>query len=248
VSHPRGPAERASRLSRLTRHAPPSPPSPGAPNTSVEVKTIAIDFSKASESDFEKLEELLTPLDLGVLVNNVGMSHSIPVLFSQTDVQEIEAITQINVRATLRVSRIAVPLLMKNASSKGKKSLILNLGSFAGSVPTPLLATYAGSKSFLIGWNRALNEELNRVGVTSLLLNTFLISTAMSKIRKSSWSVPTPKQYVAQVLAKIGRNGSAYQEDRRGREMTIWPQHALVEWAVRELMGIGRATAYSYGE
>lgn len=176
------------------------------------------------------------------------MSHSIPVLFSQTDVQEIEAITQINVRATLRVSRIAVPLLMKNASSKGKKSLILNLGSFAGSVPTPLLATYAGSKSFLIGWNRALNEELNRVGVTSLLLNTFLISTAMSKIRKSSWSVPTPKQYVAQVLAKIGRNGSAYQEDRRGREMTIWPQHALVEWAVRELMGIGRATAYSYGE
>lgn len=164
-----------------------------------------------------------------------------PVAFADTSIEEMEAIAEVNVRATLRVTRIAVPVLKTN-----KPGLILNLGSFAGSVPTPLLATYAGTKSFLIGFNRALNEELKRVGVTSILLNTYFVQTSMSKIRKSSWSVPTPAQYVGQVLKRLGRAGSAYQEDRTGREMTIWPQHALTEWAVREFVGLGRATKMSY--
>lgn len=29
--------------------------------------------------------------------------------------------------------------------------------------------------------------------------------------------------------------------------MTVWPQHALTEWAVREFIGLGRATRMSYG-
>lgn len=108
-----------------------------------------------------------------------------------------------------------------------------------------MLSTYAGTKAFLIGFNRALSYEVASKGVTSLLLNTYFVSTAMSKIRRSSWSVPTPKQYVAQTLAKLGRPGSCYQEDRRGREMTVWPQHALTEWAVREFVGLGRASGMS---
>lgn len=207
------------------------------------MKTVAIDFSQATDDDYDRLEKDISGLKVSILVNNVGMSHDKPVLFAQTPVAELESIAEINVRATLRVTRLAVPVLTAN-----KRSLILNLGSFAGSIPTPLLATYAGTKSFLIGWNRALNEELRRAGCTSLVLNTYFVSTAMSKIRKSSWSVPTPKQYVAQVLAKLGRPGSAYQEDRKGREMTIWPQHAITEWAVREIVGLGRATSWSYGE
>lgn len=206
-----------------------------------QVKTVAIDFSKAEDADYARLEKEVQSVPLAILVNNVGMSHNKPVLFAQSPVDELEAITEINVRATLRVTRLAVPHLQRN-----KRSLILHLGSFAGSIPTPLLATYTGTKAFLIGWNRALNEELRRDGVTSLLLNTYFVSTAMSKIRKSSWSVPTPKQYVSQVLRKLGRPGSCYQEDRRGREMTVWPQHALTEWAVRELVGLGRATKMSY--
>lgn len=207
----------------------------------VNAKTVAIDFNKASDADYARLEAAVKEVPLAILVNNVGLSHEMPVAFADTSIEEMEAIAEVNVRATLRVTRLAVPLLKAN-----KRGLILNLGSFAGSVPTPLLATYAGTKSFLIGFNRALNEELKRIGVTSLLLNTYFVQTSMSKIRKSSWSVPTPAQYVGQVLKKLGRPGSAYQEDRRGREMTIWPQHALTEWAVREFIGLGRATGMSY--
>lgn len=207
----------------------------------VQAQTVAIDFNKASEADYARLASAVNAVPLSILVNNVGLSHNMPVAFADTSIEEMEAIAEVNVRATLRVTRIAVPVLKTN-----KPGLILNLGSFAGSVPTPLLATYAGTKSFLIGFNRALNEELKRVGVTSILLNTYFVQTSMSKIRKSSWSVPTPAQYVGQVLKRLGRAGSAYQEDRTGREMTIWPQHALTEWAVREFVGLGRATKMSY--
>lgn len=210
-----------------------------SPNTGV--KTVVIDFSKATDADYARLQAELDNVFLGALVNNVGLSHDKPVLFAESDVAEMEAIAEINIRATLRVTRMALPNLEQR-----KRSLILHLGSFAGSIPTPLLATYAGSKAFLIGFNRALSEEVGRKGVTSLLLNTYFVSTAMSKIRKSSWSVPTPKQYVAQVLAHLGRPGSCYQEDRTGREMTVWPQHALTEWAAREFIGLGRATKMSY--
>ncbi|CAO1639153.1 unnamed protein product [Sympodiomycopsis kandeliae] len=207
----------------------------------VAVKTVAIDFNKATEDDYARLGAAINDVPLSILVNNVGLSHNMPVAFADTSIEELESIAEVNVRATLRVTRLAVPILKANP-----RGLILNLGSFAGSVPTPLLTTYAGTKSFLIGFNRALNEELKRVGITSLLLNTYFVQTSMSKIRKSSWSVPTPSQYVSQVLSKLGRPGSAYQEDRKGREMTIWPQHALTEWAVREFVGLGRATKMSY--
>lgn len=213
-----------------------------AASSGTNIKTIAIDFSQATDEDYARLEAELDTIPLGVLVNNVGLSHDKPVLFAETDVKELEAIAAINVRATLRVTRLALSKLERQ-----QRSLILHLGSFAGSIPTPLLATYAGSKAFLIGFNRALSEEVGRKGVTSLLLNTYFVSTAMSKIRKSSWSVPTPAQYVAQVLTHLGRPGSSYQEDRRGREMTVWPQHALTEWVVREFVGLGRATKMSYG-
>lgn len=42
-------------------------------------------------------------------VNNVGKSHDMPVPFAETSPEELEDIVEINVAATLRVSRMVVP-------------------------------------------------------------------------------------------------------------------------------------------
>ncbi|OLL22988.1 Very-long-chain 3-oxoacyl-CoA reductase [Neolecta irregularis DAH-3] len=92
------------------------------------------------------------------------------------------------------------------------------MGSFAAEYPIPLLATYAGTKSFLKAWSKALGLELAPKGVTVRLLNSYLVvpisvsrkendpqASKMSKIRNSSLMVPTPNTIVTSIMSTIGR-------------------------------------------
>jgi 17beta-estradiol 17-dehydrogenase / very-long-chain 3-oxoacyl-CoA reductase len=110
-----------------------------------------------------------------------------------------------------------------------KKGLILNIGSFAGAAPTPMLTVYSGTKAFLRTWSESLAAELGPKGVLVEHANTYFVvrllsslsvlpeltcpppfcclflsqTSAMSKIRRPSLFIPTPKAYVRAVLAKI---------------------------------------------
>lgn len=204
----------------------------------VKTKTQAIDFALGDERQYEALEAAVKDLNIGVLVNNVGKSHNMPVTFAETTEEEMEDIVEINVVSVLRVSRMIVPGMVSR-----KRGLVLNLGSFAGQVTTPMLATYAGTKAFLSAWSQAMGEELRRSNVTVSLLNTYFVVSNLSKIRKSSAMIPTPKQYVAQVLKTIGRNGGAVG---RPYTATPWPLHALVDWATTFILPRGWLLSYTY--
>ena len=41
----------------------------------MEVKQVALDFSKATPADYERLKKEITGLEIGVLYNNVGVSY-----------------------------------------------------------------------------------------------------------------------------------------------------------------------------
>ncbi|WFD33960.1 hypothetical protein MCUN1_000788 [Malassezia cuniculi] len=181
----------------------------------VGTKTLvqAIDFSQPSEAQYGELARNTLHLDVAVLVNNVGRSHDMPVAFAESDVDEMEGIVNVNVLGTLRVTRIFAPRLAAR-----RNGLILSIGSFSGQLATPLLATYAGSKAFLIGWSQALAEEMRRVNVDVAVLNTFFVVSNMSKLRRPTLMAPTPKQYVAAALSRLGRPGGAI-----GRVYTTTP-------------------------
>ncbi|KAM7198839.1 hypothetical protein V8F33_004853 [Rhypophila sp. PSN 637] len=165
----------------------------------VQTKVLAMDFSEDKASDYERLGQLLQGLDVGILINNVGQSHSIPVPFLETDPQELQSIVNINVLGTLKVTKLVAPLLTQR-----KKGLIITMGSMAGVTPTPLLAVYSGSKAFLQHWNTAMAQELKPQGVDSYLVISYLVTTAMSKVRRTSLLIPNPKQFVRAALGKVG--------------------------------------------
>lgn len=198
-------------------------------NASAETKVVSIDFSAGDEKQYKELESVLSGLNMGVLVNNVGKSHDIPVPFAETTLEEMLSISEINVNATLRVTRMVVPGMISR-----KRGLILNVGSFAGQFPTPLLTTYSGTKSFLISFSQALGEELRRSNIDVQCLNTYFVVSNMSKIRKSTSTIPLPRPYVQRVLSKIGRSGGAIN---RPYTMTVWPMHAIIDWAVQTFIG-----------
>lgn len=198
-------------------------------NGRIEVKTFAIDFASASDVEYKRLANLIKDLDISILINNVGLSHSIPVTFAQTSEKEVNDIITINNVATLRVSQLVIPGMISR-----RRGLVLTMGSFGGLLPTPLLATYSGSKAFLQYWTSALGAELERYNITVELVQSYLVTSNMSKIRRSSAMVPTPRHFVKSVLGKIGRSGGA--QGFAYSSAPFW-SHAFMGWAIGTVTG-----------
>ncbi|KAF2484831.1 hypothetical protein BDY17DRAFT_321730 [Neohortaea acidophila] len=197
----------------------------------VEVRNLAMDFAANRDKDYAALKKLLQEEvgEVGILINNVGLSHSIPVPFAETPEQEMKDIVTINCLATLRVTQLVVPGMVAR-----RRGLILNMASFGGLLPTPLLATYSGSKAFLQQWSSALFSELAPHGITVQVVQSYLVTSAMSKIRRASWLVPTPRQFVKAALGKIGRSGGA--QGILGTCTPYWA-HGIMHWAIASFAG-----------
>lgn len=196
----------------------------------VKTKILSMDFARNDDSDYARLKALVDGLDVAILLNNVGLSHNIPVPFVQTPKEEMANIITINCVATLRVTQIIAPRMVQR-----KRGLILTMGSFGGLFPTPLLATYSGSKAFLQQWSTALAGELKGTGVDVQLSLAHLITTAMSKIRRTSLVIPDPKTFVTAALGTVGRSGGATMAFT---SIPYW-RHALMPWFVDNTVGIG---------
>lgn len=198
----------------------------------LQTKVLDMDFSADDDADYARLAGLISGLDVGILINNVGQSHSIPVPFLLTESKELQDIITINCLGTLKVTRIVAPGMQSR-----KRGLILTMGSFGGWMPTPYLATYSGSKAFLQHWSAALGAELKPSNVDVQLCLSYLVTTAMSKVRRPSLLIPGPKQFVRAALGKVGLGGwqsTAYT-------YTPYWSHAVMAWFVENTIGIGHS-------
>ncbi|KAL6883007.1 hypothetical protein HDV57DRAFT_495181 [Trichoderma longibrachiatum] len=205
----------------------------------LQVKTLAMDFAQDNDADYERLRELVQDLDVGILINNVGQSHSIPVPFLETPKEELQNIVTINCLGTLKVTQIVAPILQKR-----KRGLILTMGSFGGWTPTPYLATYSGSKAFLQQWSNALASELSDYNVDVYLVLSHLVTTAMSKVRRTSLLVPNPRGFVKAALGKVGLGG--YQT--APNTYTPWWSHAFMLWVIENVAGVNSPLTIWYNK
>ncbi|KAI8901875.1 hypothetical protein BC833DRAFT_59611 [Globomyces pollinis-pini] len=182
-----------------------------------EALVFVFDFSTKDDQLWKALQMKLNSLQVGVLVNNVGVSHDFPVSFLDEDQKKIDQIMTVNVHSLMKITRIVLPQMVER-----KKGLVLNIGSMAGKVPSPLLAVYGASKSFVSAWSQGLSREVNKANVHVEHINTYFVQTAMSKIRKSSLMVPTPRAFAKSVLSNCG---SKY-------DTTPYFTHALIDWVL----------------
>jgi 17beta-estradiol 17-dehydrogenase / very-long-chain 3-oxoacyl-CoA reductase len=164
----------------------------------VDCVIIPFDFSTTDDQQYVDLEQQLKKYDIQVLVNNVGISHEFPIAFLDEQPSTIERMMQVNIHSMMKMTRIVGTKMVSN-----KKGLILNIGSFSGKVPCGLLSVYAATKAFVKHWSMGLSMELKPF-VHVEHINTYFVQTNMSKIKKSSLLVPTPKEYVKSVLGRVG--------------------------------------------
>lgn len=202
----------------------------------VQTKIVAFDASTNEDINYAKIQKAIEDLPVTVLVNNVGQSHSIPVPFLEMEQKELEDIITINNIVTLKITQVVAPVIKQTtAGNKKVRGLILTMGSFGGLLPTPYLATYSGSKAFLQQWSNALSGELAAHNIDVELVVSYLVTSAMSKIKYASATIPNAKNFVKSALNGAGRRNGA--QERYATSTPYW-SHAIMHFAIHNTVGV----------
>jgi 17beta-estradiol 17-dehydrogenase / very-long-chain 3-oxoacyl-CoA reductase len=127
----------------------------------VQTKIIDADFTK-EEGIYEKIEESIEGLEIGILVNNVGMAYPNPEYFLSVPNNKKLFLDLIhcNVSSMMLMTRLALPQMVGR-----QKGLVINIASLSGVIPTPLLTTYAASKAFADKFSDDLGTEYKKQGI-----------------------------------------------------------------------------------
>ncbi|MEK6643561.1 MAG: SDR family oxidoreductase [Planctomycetota bacterium] len=95
---------------------------------------------------------------IDVLVNNAGVGEYGE--FASQDVAAVERMMLLNMTAVIRLTHAVLPEMV--ARREGR---VLNIASTASYQPTPYMAVYGATKSFVRNWSLSLWRELKASGV-----------------------------------------------------------------------------------
>ncbi|WP_207482104.1 SDR family NAD(P)-dependent oxidoreductase [Arenibaculum pallidiluteum] len=103
-----------------------------------------------------------------LLINNAGIGAFGRYLENDPDFER--RTVELNAVAPTVLTRALLPGMIGRARSSGRRAGLVILSSTLAFQPTPWLATYAATKSFLLAWGEALNEELRGEPVDLLVV------------------------------------------------------------------------------
>lgn len=193
----------------------------------VELKTVQVDLSDdlTLENDIItshhiRISDAIQSVpQLNMLINNAGVSHEFPNEFSKEPLHKLKQIINVNILGVVVVTKLALPKL---------KGCIINMGSFSGLLPSPLLSVYSGSKVFVqyLGDCLAIEEKIDIYH-----LDTYFVSTKMSKM-KPNWMCPTAEAFAASVM-----QGNLSCKTNSG--YTGYWSHSFLKWGLTTLFTTG---------
>lgn len=194
----------------------------------VSVKYIVCDYSKFDDRAKASMKGTLDELEVGVLVNNVGLGYRYPRFFHELPDDEVSDLLTLNVDSTVWMTRMMLPGMIQR-----KRGAIVNLSSGSALYTLPLLAEYSGAKGFVEKFSRALNAEYRSKGITCQCQVPFYVATKLAKMRKSIM-VPTPTEYVAQAIKWIGYPDAVVQpywlHAAQGWVLSILPDYMVARF------------------
>jgi len=168
---------------------------------SVKTLVVTVDFSHVDAVD-KVLQELDTNnIDLGILVNNVGVfgPHFIP--FVELDKQIAKDMININIATTTMLCHGVLPRLLKK-----DKGAIINVCSSTSLYIMPYLSEYSATKHYVAAFTAGLQAENCKSNVVIQELDPGQVNTNMTKdlIELSSIEAPSPTDLVRSSLNTLG--------------------------------------------
>jgi 17beta-estradiol 17-dehydrogenase / very-long-chain 3-oxoacyl-CoA reductase len=195
----------------------------------VEVKVIPVDFGNFDETSRKHVAELLKGLDIGVLINNIGVSYPFTKYFHELEDINVEQLITLNVNSTTWMTRIVLPGMVER-----KRGAIVNIGSAAGVSNAPLLAQYGAAKSYITMFSRTLNVELEKFHIHVQCQVPMFVATKLAKLKKTSLFVASPSAYARAAVAAIGYE--AVVSPYWSHALQIWVLTTLPEWITASMV------------
>ncbi|XP_044130383.1 very-long-chain 3-oxoacyl-CoA reductase-like [Bufo gargarizans] len=166
-----------------------------------KIKYIQADFTNGSDI-YHRIQEELKGLEIGILVNNVGMKQSeVSCKFLDTPNLEkmLDCIINCNILSAVQMTRIILPQMLQR-----KKGLVINISSEAGNRPYPMAVMYSASKVFVDFFSRALCTEYKSQGITVQCVMPLFVSTDMTFKMKPNTLVKSAGAFACEALNTVG--------------------------------------------
>ncbi|KAM4745436.1 17-beta-hydroxysteroid dehydrogenase type 3 isoform 2-T2 [Anableps anableps] len=189
--------------------------------TGQRVKVIVADFSE--ENVCREIEEEIKDLNVGVLVNNVGVLPTfIPTKFLDSEELDktITKVINCNVKTLCKMCKIILP-----GMENRRKGVIINIASGIASFPFPLFTLYAASKIFVERFSQGLQAEYKDRGLIIQAVAPFGVSTRMVGFQKTSIMTLHPEEFVQKSLQYL----------RAGDKTNGTICHTLLAWLLQSI-------------
>jgi 3-hydroxy acid dehydrogenase/malonic semialdehyde reductase len=115
--------------------------------------------------------------NIDILINNAGNAHGLDPV-ENGDVDDWDAMIDINVKGLLYVSKAVIPGMVARRSGH-----IINIGSIAGKEVYPNGNVYCATKHAVDALNQGMRMDLNQYGIRVGAINPGMVNTEFSEVR-----------------------------------------------------------------
>ncbi|TLS36418.1 SDR family NAD(P)-dependent oxidoreductase [Pseudalkalibacillus caeni] len=147
----------------------------------LEPYLYTLDVSEPTQIEVVFKEIFTKVKGVDILINNAGFGKFDH--FIEADMEDIEAMFQVNVLGLMNCTKLVLPEMVKNGSGQ-----IINIASQAGKIGTPKSSGYSASKHAVLGFSNSLRMELLKTGVHVMTVNPGPIRTNFFNIADESGS------------------------------------------------------------
>ena len=139
-----------------------------ADQVKTKVRPIAMDLCDNNSFGFFAALLAEEKPDVKLLVNAAGFGKFGK--FDNIPVEEDLRMIDLNCKALVMMTRLVLPYMHKG-------SHVLQLDSLSAFQPVPYIATYGATKSFVLSYTRAVNQELKGTGIRMMAMNPGWVKT-----------------------------------------------------------------------
>lgn len=163
----------------------------------VDVKIITFDFTLTD--GYDEIEKIVSDLDIGILVNNVGMAGDGKGLkrFHETDMNHVRDKINCNIFSDVTMTH----MITKGMVARGR-GLILHISSASIFLDLPYFVIYPSTKKFMEKTSKSLLLEYSGV-IDHQLVTPGYVATNMSN-KKTGFTIPSAENYVITAMRTIG--------------------------------------------